>query len=61
MARQSAAARYDQQNELCARLVLADVAKFGGPDSLMMRWAALVLERAKPAVRGPLFEGRRAA
>jgi hypothetical protein len=60
-ARQTAAARYDQQNELCARIILADVERFGGPDSLMVIWARLVVEQMQPTIKGPLFTEKRAA
>ena len=57
---QRAAARYDQENEMCALLILADREAFGGPESLMVRWARLVVEKSLPTVRGPLFRQRAA-
>jgi hypothetical protein len=60
IARQTAAARYDQQNELCARLILSDLQRFGGDGAGLVVWARLVLERLQPKIEGPLFE-RRAA
>jgi hypothetical protein len=53
------ASRYQVENEACARIILADPAKY--PDgSLPAVWAALVLAKAQPTVTGPLFQ-RRAA
>ena len=52
----SAADRYRAANETAARGILADLAKYGGPDSLMAQWAALVIERAQPTIKGPLFK-----
>jgi len=52
---------YRQQNEQAANLILQDVQRYGGPDSLMVTWARLVVERAAPTVRGPLFAEKRAA
>ena len=55
---------YRDQNEQAARLILADVARYGGPDSLMGQWAALIVGRieAPPAdwEAGPLFAGKAA-
>ena len=55
-----AADHYRAANETCARVILADVQRYGGPDSLMVVWARLVIERnqAPPAdaEAGPLFE-----
>jgi hypothetical protein len=55
------AARYSADNETAARLILADAAKYGGPDSLMVQWARMIIERAQPSIEGPLFDRRRAA
>jgi hypothetical protein len=51
----SVAGQYRAANETCARLVLADLARYGGPDSLMGQWARLIVERAQPTIKGPLF------
>ncbi|MGA2769980.1 MAG: hypothetical protein ABSG26_04100 [Bryobacteraceae bacterium] len=51
---------YRAANEQAAKLVLQDVQRYGGPDSLMVVWAHLVLAKMAPTVHGPLFE-RRAA
>jgi hypothetical protein len=61
MARQTAAARYDAGNLAAALAILENPERYGGPDSLMVRWAVLVVERAAPSVRGPLFVEKRAA
>jgi hypothetical protein len=37
--------RFDQAN-LTAASILADVARYGGPESLMVRWARAVIDRA---------------
>ena len=37
---------YTAQNLAAARIILADLARYGGPGSLLDRWARLVLERA---------------
>jgi hypothetical protein len=44
----------------CARIVAADPVKYQG---VLQTWATLVIERAQPTIKGPLFEapGRRAA
>ena len=48
---------YRQANEQCAAIVLAAVAKYGGEESLMVRWARLVLnpptERSRPEIGRP--------
>jgi hypothetical protein len=55
---------YDEQNAICARLILGNVAKYGGPDSLMVVWAKSFVSRieAPPADSecGPLFSGKAA-
>lgn len=61
-----ARAGYQKANEEAARIILASEARYGGPDSLMVQWARVVIEKAAPkdAECGPLFEaadGRRAA
>ena len=56
---------YRQQNEMAARLILCDLERYGGADSLMGQWARLIVGRieAPPAdaEAGPLFSGRMAA
>ncbi len=32
---------YDAQNRMAARVILADIGKYGEPESLMVRWARL--------------------
>lgn len=61
IARQTAAARYDQQNEQAANLILGNVERYGGPASLMVTWAMMLLERLQPRIEGPLFQKRRPA
>ena len=56
-----AADHYRAANDQAANLILENVQRYGGPGSLMVQWARLVLERAMPTVRGPLFQERRAA
>jgi hypothetical protein len=55
-----AADHYRAANETCARVILADIQRYGGPDSLVAVWARLFIERsqAQPtnAEAGPLFE-----
>src|ERR1035437_10355634 len=43
-------------NSKAANVILSDVAKYGGPESLAVRWARLVIERAQPTIKGPLFK-----
>ncbi len=44
--------QHDQWNRECAQIILADIGRYGGEDSLMTRWARLVLnppaERTTP-------------
>jgi hypothetical protein len=42
-----AAEHYAAGNLEAARLIQADVARYGGPDSLMARWAEMVIERSE--------------
>lgn len=51
----SARAGYDRQNQLCANLILANIARYGGETSLAVQWAALVIEKQTATIRGPLF------
>jgi len=39
---------FDGSNLLCAGLILAAPDKFGGPESLMVKWASLVFARKVP-------------
>ena len=52
---------YRVANEQAANLILQNVQRYGGPGSLMVVWARLVLERLQPKIEGPLFQQRRAA
>jgi hypothetical protein len=52
---------YSAANEKAAKLIVRDSVRYGCPDSLMARWARLVIERALPAIKGPLFSERSAA
>lgn len=56
----SARAGYDTQNQKAARIILSDIARYGGEGSLMVTWSRVVIEKAQPTVRGPLFETRAA-
>ena len=51
----SARAGYDRQNQLCAHLILADIARYGGDTSIAAQWAVAVIEKQRPTVRGPLL------
>jgi hypothetical protein len=54
------ASGYGQQNRRAAEIIMKDPERYGGPESLMVQWALLVLSRvgAPPAdaEAGPLFE-----
>ena len=52
-ARKRTADDYRRQNVLCAQVILADVAKYGGPEAGLVRWARAVLDNAeqRPAER----------
>jgi hypothetical protein len=43
--------RFDQANREAAHVILADVARYGGPESLMVRWARAVIDRAARSAR----------
>jgi hypothetical protein len=58
---QRVAEHYREQNEQVANLILQDVQRYGGPESLMVVWAVMVIEKAMPTVHGPLFAEKRAA
>lgn len=42
---------YARANRECARIILADIERYGGPKSLMVQWAHMILEgyKATPA------------
>jgi hypothetical protein len=49
---------YSAANSEAARVILSDVAKYGGPESLAAQWARAYMERVKRddvARIGPLF------
>jgi hypothetical protein len=50
-------------NELAARIVLQDVAQYGGEGAGLVQWARLIEAKAAPkdAACGPLFAAGRAA
>lgn len=54
---QAKSAGYGRDNLAAARVILADPAKYGGPDGLPVRWARLVVERLGSRQRS--FEGTR--
>jgi hypothetical protein len=39
---------YREANVAAARIVAADIARYGGPEAALVRWANLVLDRAGP-------------
>ena len=49
---------YQAANRETVQIVLADVPRFGGEESLMVRWARLVLnpptERSRPEIARPV-------
>jgi hypothetical protein len=52
------AATYDQANQMAAKIILADVATYGGEDAALVTWARLVVlkhERDRPQ-SGTLFD-----
>jgi hypothetical protein len=40
--------RYTTDNRQAAMIIAADPAKYGGDDSLMVRWAHSILEEERP-------------
>ena len=50
-------------NSEAARIVLADIARYGGEQAGLVIWARLIGAKAQPTIVGPLFAatGRRAA
>jgi hypothetical protein len=49
--------QYERDNAACAAIIAADPARYPG---LMAEWAALLIERQQPTIRGPLFRERAA-
>ena len=43
--------QYAAANRQCAQIILADAERYGGPESLMVRWAHMILDgyQATPA------------
>jgi hypothetical protein len=58
---QAKTAGYGRDNLAAARVILADPAKYGGPDGLPVRWAQLVVERQDGSRQRNLEFERRAA
>ena len=42
-------------NRTAADIILASEAKYGGPESLMVRWANAVVANSARRINGPLF------
>jgi len=40
-------AEYDQINQAAARVIVADIARYGGETALLVKWAQAVLARAE--------------
>jgi hypothetical protein len=51
-----AGAAYDAGNRIAARIVLSDIARYGGEQAGLVIWARLIEAKAVPTVRGPLFK-----
>jgi hypothetical protein len=49
---------YGVGNLQAARIIAADPGKYQG---ILQTWARLIIERAQPTIKGPLFAQRRAA
>lgn len=56
--RQQLADKYAADNMACALSILANPAKYGGPDSLMCQWAQLVLQREREGQERPALPWR---
>lgn len=41
--------QYTAANREAAEIILADQARYGGPESVMVRWAKMTLERNRSA------------
>lgn len=50
----------DAGNVQAAEIIAAHPERYGGPESGLVRWARLVIERAQPTISGPLFDGSEA-
>jgi hypothetical protein len=53
-------ANFDEGNRACARLILANIERHGGKQSLAGQWAQRILNPAPPkdSAAGPLFQSR---
>jgi hypothetical protein len=38
-------AQYEKQNRMCAEIILANIPQYGGPESGLVLWARMVLDR----------------
>ena len=47
--------QYASQNRASAAIILADVARYGGPESVLVTWARTVTASPKDSEAGPLF------
>ena len=47
---------YDDANETAARVILADVERYGGEGSLAVIWARLFLAKSVLTIKGRLFD-----
>jgi hypothetical protein len=52
---QRARRAYAADNEQAAHIVLQDVVRYGGEGAGLVIWAHMILQRAEPTIRGPLF------
>lgn len=52
-----AADQYRSANIEAAKVILGNVAKYGGEDAALVEWARTVLAKAEPGIRGPLLKG----
>jgi hypothetical protein len=50
--------QYEEQNREAAAVILADPERHGGAESLMVRWARLVVEQAREPEAVSLFKER---
>ena len=63
----SAREGFDRGNRLAARVILSDMAEYGGEGSLPVTWARMIETKQARRIEGPLFQqagqryGRRAA
>jgi hypothetical protein len=56
-----ASAAYDGSNRMAARVIVSNVARYGGEQAALVRWARAVLARQSATITGPLFAERRSA